>query len=336
MRVSHLLCLLAAQACAQESNVTIHVSGGSTTVPYFTFTPPLVAIRAGVRYTFVASGLTAGWSFFMRRSLAPIDDVTGSAISGSSGSSFSFTLPVNTIDTSLVYYAPNLPPIFRRVAVVTSAIETSTGGRWNESTAAELISSACTPQEAFTFLGFDSAFLVRSNLGGQGGRCVDQTYSVNDSVTWQEVCDEPESPSMPHEIYIRGLGTTPEGSKIDLRITNESEYRAWREAINGIKAQTRDENVGYFGVINLLGPRSPTMRPYHKFWHEELTIVQLRFTFMNGDPFPLGSNLTIGRTFMTFFDFDTGPGDTNAVEMMQMGPQVRERTQRTSTPYFSA
>ena len=156
MRVSHLLCLLAAQACAQESNVTIHVSGGSTLVPYFTFTPPLVANQEGVRYTFVASGITAGWSFFMRRSLAPIDDVSGSAISGS-GSSFSFTLPVNTIDTNLVYYAPNLPPIFRRVAVVTSAIEASTGGRWNESTAAELINSACTPQEAFTFLGFDSA-----------------------------------------------------------------------------------------------------------------------------------------------------------------------------------
>ena len=55
---------------------------------------------------------------------------------------------------------------------------------------------------------------------------------------------------------------------------------------------------------------------------------------MNGDPFPLGCNLTIGRTFMTFFDFDTRPGDTNAVEMMQMGPQVREQTQRTSTHTF--
>ena len=220
--------------------------------------------------------------------------------------------------------------------VTSSAHGPPTGRDWNLSSASDLINSACTPQEAFTALSFATARLVRSNLGGQGGRCVNMTYDVNESYTWDLLCDEEQSPSTPHEILMRGLGTTPDNNRIDLRITNESEYRAWREAINGIKVQNDNNDVGYFGVINLLGPRSPTMRPYHKFWHEELTIVQLRFTFMNGDPFPLGSNLTIGRTFMTFFDFDTGPGDTNAVEMMQMGPQVREQTQRTSTPYFSA
>ena len=40
---------------------------------------------------------------------------------------------------------------------------------------------------------------------------------------------------------------------IDLRITNESEYRAWDAKLNGIKAA---RERGAFGSINLLGPRS--------------------------------------------------------------------------------
>ena len=121
-------------------------------------------------------------------------------------------------------------------SVTSSAHGPPTGRDWNLSSASDLINSVCTPQEAFTALSFATARLVRSNLGGQGGRCVNMTYDVNESYTWDLLCDEEQSPSTPHEILMRGLGTTPDNNRIDLRITNESEYRAWREAINGIKS----------------------------------------------------------------------------------------------------
>ena len=108
-------------------------------------------------------------------------------------------------------------------SVTSSAHGPPTGRDWNLSSASDLINSACTPQEAFTALSFATARLVRSNLGGQGGRCVNMTYDVNESYTWDLMCDEEQSPSTPHEILMRGLGTTPDNNRIDLRITNESD-----------------------------------------------------------------------------------------------------------------
>ena len=46
-----------------------------------------------------------------------------------------------------------------------------------------------------------------------------------------------------------------------LRVTNQSEYRAWRTGVNGITRRTQGAVTGYFGSINLLGPREPSMRP---------------------------------------------------------------------------
>ena len=37
-------------------------------------------------------------------------------------------------------------------------------------------SLTCIPRSAFTLMKFDTALLVASNLGGQGGRCVDTCY----------------------------------------------------------------------------------------------------------------------------------------------------------------
>ena len=64
-------------------------------------------------------------------------------------------------------------------------------------TAAELGAQGalgCTPREAFTNINFDAATLVASNLGGQGGRCVDTCYSNSDGsqvcFSWQSLCAE--------------------------------------------------------------------------------------------------------------------------------------------------
>jgi len=132
---------------------------------------------------------------------------------------------------------------------------------------------------------------------------------------------------------IRNVGTAPGGVTIDLRVTNQTEYRAWRETLNGIKRQDEgDGNVGYFGVINLLGPRIPSQRPLDKFWNEHFTFVQLRYDFINGGT---GAQLTLGRVFLTFFDFDTGLsqiiGAEPAVEMMQMGPEAARLDLATAT-----
>ena len=89
------------------------------------------------------------------------------------------------------------------------------------------------------------------------------------------------------------------------------------------------ENYGYFAVTNLLGPRIATQTAH---WHDGLTFVQLRYEFLNN---ATGGALTIGRTFFTFYDFDTGlsqvEGAVPAVECTQFGTQV-VRSQPAYTP----
>ena len=99
-----------------------------------------------------------------------------------------------------------------------------------------------TPAVQYTF---DIATLVRSNLGGMGGRC-----------TTEGLCVEPQTASTPHEIYYQTVGVTRSGEPIDMRITNQSEYRGWNIRLNGIKKNSQGSQSGYFGVVNLLGPRS--------------------------------------------------------------------------------
>ena len=73
----------------------------------------------------------------------------------------------------------------------------------------------CAPREAFTMISFDGAVLVRSNLGGQGGRC-----------TTTAACEEVTTAATPTEIFFRSVGVVPGGggsAKFDLRITNESQ-----------------------------------------------------------------------------------------------------------------
>jgi hypothetical protein len=186
------------------------------------------------------------------------------------------------------------------------------------------VTAPCTPPDSFTRISFDHAHLVRSNLGGQGGRCVDRTFGDGLFIPWSDSCDEQQSASTPHEIYIRNVGTTASGTSINMHIRNETEYRAWRTGPNGIKrvAAASGPN-GFFGVVNLLGPRSPTQQPAAMVWNSHLTVVQLRYTFVDAANDAL---LTIGRMHLTFFDFDTGMSQVSAavpaVEIMQVGPQA--------------
>ena len=52
-------------------------------------------------------------------------------------------------------------------------------------------------------------------------------------------------------------------------------------------------------MVNLLGPRLSTQRPYDRFWHDTLTFVQLRFAFVDSST---GQPHAIGRTFLTFYE----------------------------------
>ena len=79
-----------------------------------------------------------------------------------------------------------------------------------------------------------------------------------DGITPSGLCKNDVVPTAdsPTEIYLESVGTAPGGEKIDLRIVNQSEYRAWNVEWNGIKREERGFGlVGTFGVVNLLGPR---------------------------------------------------------------------------------
>ena len=148
----------------------------------------------------------------------------------------------------------------------------------------------------FTDITFKQAQLARSNLGGLGGRC-DPGSSDGGSL----LCtDGATTSATAHEVYISNVGKSADGALLDLRITNESEYRAWNVAINGIKRVQRVSTSGYFSVINLLAPRSQSQRRY---WHHEQTFVDLRYTFLNA---VTQAPSVLDRTMLTFYDFDAG------------------------------
>jgi hypothetical protein len=120
-----------------------------------------------------------------------------------------------------------------------------------------------------------------------GGRCD----------TAPDVCDLPRNASTPREVYVSNVATTRSGSQIDIRVTNETEYRAWRVGPNGLKRQWSSpgaEVSGYFLAINLLGPREPTQSCY---WNDAFTFVQLRYEFIKADT---GSPIEVDSTFLTF------------------------------------
>ena len=107
---------------------------------------------------------------------------------------------------------------------------------WRQWSTAELLGLPCTPPEAFTALSFDNAMMVQSNLGGQGGRCTDVTFSDGSFVSWTSLCDDQEpavnTPANMHLLF-RNLGKLPSGEQINLRVTNETEYSRPRTDLKG-------------------------------------------------------------------------------------------------------
>ena len=82
------------------------VSGGSLTSPFFTFSRSLAYLEMGTAYTFLASGITPGFSFFLRGSYgAALEGLVGGAISGAGGS-FTLTVSYGYSLRSLEYFAP--------------------------------------------------------------------------------------------------------------------------------------------------------------------------------------------------------------------------------------
>ena len=147
-------------------------------------------------------------------------------------------------------------------------------GDWRAAyfTSEELESLPCRPRESFTQLQInENSKLILSNLGGQGGRCKDTTYNDGSSATWQELCVERDPTDAGQantadnmHILISNVGTQKDyttgiSRPVWMRVTNESEYQAWRTGHNGIKRTGGvGSNAGFFGVVNLLGPRDPT------------------------------------------------------------------------------
>jgi hypothetical protein len=112
--------------------------------------------------------------------------------------------------------------------------------------------------------------------------------------------------------------------------------RGWNVRQNGVKRQASGIGIeGFFGVVNLLGPRLTTSRPFHRFWHDLFTIVQLRFDFLTETQQDISYQqlglsglvpIELERTFISFYDLDTGEPtfarSSVQVEAIQMGPQA--------------
>ena len=106
----------------------------------------------------------------------------------------------------------------------------------------------------------------------------------------------------PPVLYLAHVGTLSDGTAIDLQIDNITEYNYHNNYFNGLK----EVEAGNFGVVNVKGPQTDG----------EPTFMQLRYTFINSlttEP------ATLGRTYMTFYDFD---GSNTLRECMQIRGSV--------------
>ena len=171
-------------------------------------------------------------------------------------------------------------------------------------------SLVCTPSESFLHIDFlENTRTVRSNIGGQGGRCGTPGE-----------CEELQTASTPHELYLSNVAVDPvDSGRIDLRVVNTTEYQAYDATINGLK--NRGSGSGKFVAINLLGPRPDGA---YKHWLNEATFVELEYSLLKG-----GAPFAPARTFLTFFDFDSGGSGEN--EAVQFPPYAKDVITHAST-----
>ena len=118
-------------------------------------------------------------------------------------------------------------------------------------------------------LNFDHASLAISNLGGHGG-------PIDSDINGPQV------------VRIGGVGTLADGTVIDLQISNVTSYDTFNSIHNGVKHRTN----GSFGSVNLRAAQSSSV---------PASFVQLQFAFVAATD---SSPLTLGRTYVTFYDFD--------------------------------
>lgn len=80
--------------------------------------------------------------------------------------------------------------------------KTSAGGRFfSQWTTQQITTITCVPALAFTPITFKNATMVQSNLGGQGGRCVDTYYTDEGvSVPWSDLCEEAQPGTPPNPV----------------------------------------------------------------------------------------------------------------------------------------
>ena len=71
-------------------------------------------------------------------------------------------------------------------------LQEGSSNSWARYTIAQLTADSltCMPRDAFIALSFEHARMVRSNLGGRGGRCRDTTYADGTTVAWSDLCEE--------------------------------------------------------------------------------------------------------------------------------------------------
>ena len=117
------------------------------------------------------------------------------------------------------------PPSTRRLQDIPDIYSASE--LWNQWTTNQILEAGCTPLYSFTTLTFDNAATVRSNLGGQGGRCVDTTYDDGTFASWRDLCDEAQpnpptnAPATRQNVLIRNLGRMyGADEEISILITN--------------------------------------------------------------------------------------------------------------------
>lgn len=198
----------------------------------------------------------------------------------------------------------------------------------------DLFPSGCVPErgssgEPITLISFSNSQLYRSNLGGQGGVCDVEGYEDRCLVNTAPRAGTLDTGPEVQDIYIENVGVTDYGEQIDLKITNETEYRAWNPTVNGLasragsKSQTEKFGQdGNFSVVNVLGPRpwcntsDPREASRCVYWHldglgDKMTYVQLRYTFIGHST---GHPVKLHHTYLTFFDLDAGRSRSESSE----------------------
>jgi len=152
--------------------------------------------------------------------------------------------------------------------------------------------------EAAVALNFSAAFLVHSNLGGQGGQ-------------------GSQPAGTPPSIRFGGLGILPDGRSVDLVVSNTSRYNAWDARWNGLKTEGRS---GSMGCINQIAPRdSPPS------FGLQSTSTSLRFAFIDS---LTSAPVTIGLTHLSFLDFDEA-SDERARECLTLPGADEVTTERS-------